>query len=112
MSLDRGVGAPINDTATALVDLDPIPMSPYARVHLKVARPVSPILGVIPEEQWHGGHRFCNDQFTDLVQNAFASLVEGFYFCAQVSTLDLSGVHGQYPAAPDKGGTQVRPAAD
>jgi len=98
VALDGRVGAPIDDTATAPVESDPVSMPPDAGVHLKVAGLVAAVAGIVPEEQGHGGHRLCDDEFTKLVHDALPDLIERFHPGAQIAALDLASMYRQQPA--------------
>src|SRR5579859_4856383 len=110
-AVDGRIGAAIDDGAASRGDFDPVAVPPDTRIHVKVALVVAFALRVIPEEKWHGGHRFGNHQFANFVDKWLTAIVEGFNLRAQRARLEFSGVHRQQDAAAQEARTDICAAA-
>ena len=93
-AVQGGVGAPGEDAAAALGELDPVALAPHPGVEVEVRGAVARAVRVAPERDRHRGHRRGDHQLAELADRRFVALgVERVRVDAQARPGDLALVH-------------------
>lgn len=110
MAIQRRVGAPVDEAAATLVDLDEVAMPPNAGKVVEIRFAVSRPVRIVHEVQRHrrGGAR--HDKLCDLIGHLLAGLVPRMHVHAEQTRLYLARVYGQQRRTADEARAQLRPA--
>ena len=96
LAVDGRVGAAVDHRRAARGDLDPVAVTPDARVLLEVARPVARAVVVPPEEQGHRRHRLGDHELAHLVDRPGCPSSSNASTAAPERTaLELAAVDGE-----------------
>src|SRR5262245_60743746 len=101
-AVQRGVRAPRDDGATALVEDDPVAVAPDARILVEVALAVARTLRIVPEVNRHARHWARDHELTYPADDGTPRLVKGTNVRAERATLELAAIHGEKRTRPDK----------
>ena len=110
-AVERGVGAPGEDAAAALGELDPVALAPDPREHVEVRAVVERAVGVAPELRRHGRHRPRDHELAEPAHERLALRVVGRGRDAQQPSRDLALVDRQQRRAAHDAAADVGAAA-
>jgi hypothetical protein len=68
-AVERRVGAPRDDAAAALGELDPVALAPHPREHVEVRAAVERAVLIAPELRGHGRHRARDHELAQLAHD-------------------------------------------